>query len=449
MKKTFYTLIILFAFGTFFNSNQVSAQCTMWTANNGNPWGDFNLAPFVGAPCDDGTGCAFNEITAFEIFASEAYAIDNIVTGVDYTFSACNGPGAGTWNIDFAILAPSGAVDAFGPGDGDGCSITWTATEDGTYVIVINEAEQPCGGGPNTGVGNGFPAITCVNGPACDPNANVCTAGVLTNTGTVAICDIDETFDFEVSNDTIPNGFNYTIVAFNGLGGTGGFEGPFFFPAAQSETLDADLNGILSTQPTPLVPLSGTWTFFGAVVQTGSNPPVFCSFTLDSLNVNFGTESPAITEIMQSASGELTVNAMGGVEPYSYIWDDPAAQTTQTAVGLDAGIVYTVIVVDANGCLVSGESQATVSTNSISSLSEHNIVPNPNNGSFSVQLNFDINEFVEVEVLDITGRLVEKASRELTSGNFDFDLNSSAAGVYFVRITAGAESLTERIIVSK
>jgi len=76
-------------------------------------------------------------------------------------------------------------------------------------------------------------------------------------------------------------------------------------------------------------------------------------------------------------------------------------------------------------------------------------LPNPNNGSFSVQLNFDINEFVEVEVLDITGRMVERASRELTSGNFDFDLNSSAAGVYFVRITAGAESLTERIIVSK
>jgi hypothetical protein len=64
-------------------------------------------------------------------------------------------------------------------------------------------------------------------------------------------------------------------------------------------------------------------------------------------------------------------------------------------------------------------------------------------------LNFDINEFVEVEVLDITGKLVEKANRELTSGNFDFNLNNTAEGVYFVRITAGDESITERIIVSK
>lgn len=113
---------------------------------------------FGGAPVNDGTGCPFNEIDAFEVWMSEAYALDNVVEGTSYTFSHCNGPGAGTWIPEYTIIAPSGAVDAYGAGDGDGCSITWTASESGTYLIVINEAGN-CGVGAE--VENGYPAITC------------------------------------------------------------------------------------------------------------------------------------------------------------------------------------------------------------------------------------------------------------------------------------------------
>jgi gliding motility-associated-like protein len=49
--------------------------------------------------------------------------------------------------------------------------------------------------------------------------------------------------------------------------------------------------------------------------------------------------------------GSATANVTGGTPPYSYLWDDPAAQTTQTAVGLMAG-TYLVTVTDANGCTI-------------------------------------------------------------------------------------------------
>ena len=279
-----------------------------------------------------------------------------------------------------------------------------------------------------------------------DPELIVCTAGTLTSVGEIAICDAAETFDITATMDTLPPGGLYGWAGSDILGGTGAVAGGFTLTGVDPvlETYDAGLNGVLAANN--LDPLSGTWVFRGAVIDADGNT---CSLTADSLIVNFGTESPTISEITLSGSGELTVNATGGVEPYSYLWDDPAAQTTQTATGLDAGIVYTVIVVDANGCLVSGESEATVSTNSIASLNAHSIVPNPNNGSFSVQLNFDNSEFVEVQILDITGRIVETANRELTSGNFDFNLDNTAQGVYFVRIIAGEESITQRIIVSK
>jgi hypothetical protein len=120
-------------------------------------WSNFNTE-FGGAPANDGTGCPVFEITDFEVWMSEAYAMDNVVAGTSYTFSHCNGPGAGSWVPDYTIIAPSGAVDAFGAGDGDGCSITWTASESGTYLIVINEAGN-CGNGAQ--IDNGHPSITC------------------------------------------------------------------------------------------------------------------------------------------------------------------------------------------------------------------------------------------------------------------------------------------------
>ncbi len=122
------------------------------------PWNNFNLE-FGGAPANDGEGCPVYEITDFEIWMSEAYVFDNVVGGTSYTFSHCNGNNAGSWIPDYTVVAlASGTIDAFGAGDGDGCSITWVASESGTYVVIINEAGN-CGGASEEA--NGHPAITC------------------------------------------------------------------------------------------------------------------------------------------------------------------------------------------------------------------------------------------------------------------------------------------------
>ncbi len=549
-------------------ASQIYAQCTDWTANNGNVWGDLNTA-FGGAPCDDGSGCQFLEVNAFQIFASEAYVLDGFVTGGEYAFSACNGAGAGSWVIDFTIVAPSGAIDAFGAGDGDGCTISWTATEDGTYTIIINE-ENNCGGGANTGTANGFPAMTCLSGTACpepidigpcnagvllttgmfdlcldsdtidfevmndtvpegfalnllsvpvnggsgavggaftfplpsnpftfdsdlggalsannfpiyvgtwgflatvldangnscsqtadtlfvtfgptgsscDPSLNVCNAGTLQTIGEVSICDAAGTFEITATNDTIPAGGGYGFTASNILGGTGGTGAALaFLSGTSSIDYNSDLNGFLSANQLPA--LSGTWVFRGLVAD-GTN--TVCSVTADSLIVSFGTESPSIIDITNNGLDELTVNATGGVAPYSFLWDDPAAQTTMTAVGLESGVVYTVTVVDANGCFVFGESSFSVSTNSISSLNELNISPNPSNGNFLVELSFEENSLIEIDVMDITGKVIREAAQEASLATFNFNLEDVSAGMYFINITVGQESMTQKIVVSK
>ena len=47
--------------------------------------------------------------------------------------------------------------------------------------------------------------------------------------------------------------------------------------------------------------------------------------------------------------GQTYVTAAGGTTPYSYLWDDANAQTTDTAYNLSAGD-YIVTVTDASGC---------------------------------------------------------------------------------------------------
>ena len=70
----------------------------------------------------------------------------------------------------------------------------------------------------------------------------------------------------------------------------------------------------------------------------------------DSLSLDFAVEHVACGG---SADGSATVSVSGGAAPYTYLWDDPAAQTTATASGLAAG-TYSVTVTDANACSTVG-----------------------------------------------------------------------------------------------
>lgn len=447
MKKNMYSLIAFAILMISSLSNTANAQCMDWVApTDSTGWVDFNNS-FGGAPCDDGNGCPFNEINAFEVFAAEAYTIDNFLAGGEYVFSMCNGPGVGAWVPEFTIIAPSGAVDAFGAGDGDACTITWTASEDGTYLIVINEAGE-CGGGPNTGTGNGFPAISCNSGAPCDPNANVCNSGTLTTTGTVTVCDAVETFDLMTETDTTPamggTGWSFS----DQLGGTGGLAGGFSITnSSNTVSWNSDLGGVLSANGLPV--LSGPWVVFG-LKYADANDAIgsICSITTDSLIVNFGS-FPIIDDIQDVGSGSAAVTVSGGVPPFTYLWDDANAQTTDTAVGLDPG-TYSVTVTGAFGCTATDMVDITsTAVDNIEAITSLQIAPNPTTNRFSVQLALNATEEITIDVMDISGKPVTSQT-ETTSGNsFEFDLSGNPAGIYLVKIMVGDQFLSRRVILTK
>lgn len=439
---------------TVTDANGCTAEDTVEVTDMATPCTDWlNPAPGQGwdlgvAPCDDGTGCPFNETTDFEVWASEAYSVTDFIAGGTYSFSMCNGLGAGNWVPEFTIIAPSGAIDAFGEGDGDACTITWTASEDGTYLIVINEADV-CGGGDNTATDNGFPALTCMSGPEvmCAPVDDSCEAGSLTTNGEIGVCD-DSTFDLVVEGDTIAAGGGLGYFFDNALGGTGALGGAFLLSGVQDmATYDNDLNGLLSANNFPL--FDGTWVIKSAVYTDGTSGQTafntICNFSADSLIVTFSA-SPTLT-VDDNGDGSATANPTGGIAPYTYAWAD--GQTTQTATELPVGSTG-VTVTDANGCTVDGTVDIMVSVGNIEQLDVLNIAPNPTTGEFTVRMELNTAENVNLQLFDMTGRVIDSVVREQTTGEaFEFNMNDQAAGVYMLHVQVGSKNLTRRVVVNK
>ena len=444
MKNLYLRLFFLAAAFVAVSTTQSFGQCEQWVSpTDSTGWIDFNLS-FGGAPCDDGMGCPFNEITDFEVFASEAYSVDGFQMGGSYTFSMCNGVGAGSWVPEFTIIAPSGAIDAFGPGDGDACSITWTCSEDGTYLIVINEAGN-CG--VANSIDNGFPALTCNSGAPCAP-PDPCAAGVLTTTGEALLCGATATVDVNTDDAmaSIPASGGFGYVFDPALGGTGGLAGEFIFTGQDfAVTYDSDLGGVLSANAFPL--MEGTWIIKGAAYEDANDPfASICSETADSIVVTFVNALPTV-DVVDNGDGSATVTATGGTTPYSYEWSD--GSITATISGIDMSGTYTVTVTDGFGCTVEGSVDVIgTSTTNIENLTALQIGPNPTAGELNINLSLREAQDVRIDLIDMTGRVISSTDYGTVQTQSDrMDLSSYANGVYFVRLVVGQEEMTERVLL--
>ena len=348
-----------------------------------------------GAPCVDG-GCVpvDAEYTAagIGIYGSETYTLDNLQAGYDYVFDMCSGVGIGSWIPEIAIIAPDGTTVVEWNGEAatgssltfnDQCSLEWTATQSGTYLIIINELGTAAGDAPNQvdcatsyAVDNGNPTVLCGTNPAPCP---VCEVGTLTSPPVQNLCP-GESFDVALSGNSSPN--SYTLFFDNSTtGGTGGTEFPVSITGyGQGDfpmTVDEDINGVLSTNSLP--PLAGSWEV-KVIVVDGADAD--CDST-DSFTVNFLTSTDAQCFI----------------------------------VGVDENEIGQV-----------------------------NVYPNPSNGRFTVEIT-DVKSFAQLVVMDVTGREVYSQTvvgsgtlREVLNLNVN-------AGSYLLQINSESGTQVTRIVV--
>ena len=129
----------------------------------------------------------------------------------------------------------------------------------------------------------------------------------------------------------------------------------------------------------------------------------------------------------------------------SYTWST-TDNTTNVAVSPTVQTTYTIEGTDANGCVNSTTIMQDVSLcTGIVELSRveaqsNSVFPNPNNGSFIVEL---INTST-ISVTNYIGQLIMTGS--MAAGKHNIDIQNQSTGIYFVKVIQGVKQHVIKLI---
>ena len=298
-----------------------------------------------------------------------AVDITAVTSGTNAQCGVCDGTatvtpsgGTGTLDILWEVAAASqitttatalcGGVYQATITDDNGCTQTFSAAVSNPNGETLNisatdaSCEGVCDGTTTVNFNCGTPACALVwNDPGAqtiNTATGLCAGsyGVTVTNGagciSAAVIDVNEPLNIEanvVSTDAICNGDCNGVASSVPTGGNGSYTWLWNDPTSQTNPAAVNLcAGIYSVTVTD----GNGCTGVGSVIV---NDPVILDVTT------------AFSDASCNAfcDGTATAFPTGGLAPYTYQWDDPAAQTTQIASGLCAG-TYNLTVVDASGC---------------------------------------------------------------------------------------------------
>jgi Secretion system C-terminal sorting domain len=88
-------------------------------------------------------------------------------------------------------------------------------------------------------------------------------------------------------------------------------------------------------------------------------------------------------------------------------------------------------------------------TNEVFSALNINIFPNPSADLIAVQLGDLVKEDFSVELLDLTGKVLQKTRINAGSTIAYFDTQALYAGIYMIKISNGHAQTTQKVVVQK
>lgn len=166
------------------------------------------------------------------------------------------------------------------------------------------------------------------------------------------------------------------------------------------------------------------------IITTGDTDP---GHIVEAAFDKFSISAPPALEVTATAGvGTATAVIDGGIAPYSVLWDDAAAQTTETATGLAAG-TYTVTVTDANGCMASAS--VTIQDVAIDNLLPGfavSLYPNPVSEHLLVHVEYQNTGSMSMIVEDAAGKKI--LGEDILEGVNSVSVSALPAGMYVVKI---------------
>ncbi len=138
---------------------------------------------------------------------------------------------------------------------------------------------------------------------------------------------------------------------------------------------------------------------------------------------------------------------MGGVEPYVFDWSNN--ETGPLLTGLNNG-TYMLTVTDANGCTQEETILLeTTSTDNWAALNRFALYPNPSNGLFYLELQFNTFTVVDISIHNALGQVVYTMKTEGQELMLPINLSQQLEGVYFVNLKTENGQATRRVILGK
>ena len=319
---------------------------------------------------------------------------------------------------------------------GEPAAITTTTTSidaqcgiaDGTASIVANSGVSPYSylwsNGQSTSTANNLAAAIY---DVTITDANGCTAET-----SVSVNNIGAPTVFTSAQSTMCFGSNDGSATITATGGSTPYNFLWSDGASQTSATATSLSaGIYN------VTLTDASGCIATSIVPVSEPGILIT-SMSYLNVSTGS----------SCDGSATASVSGGTPPYTYLWNDPASQTTVTAASLCLG-TQSVAITDANGCTSSGSiylDSIVMGIFNIPKEIEFNIYPNPTTGIIHFDFGVDDNRDINVTIFDISGKVivlddVTKSSRE----NYSVNLSEFSRGIYYVRVHDGKTLQTKKV----
>lgn len=187
-----------------------------------------------------------------------------------------------------------------------------------------------------------------------------------------------------------------------------------------------------------IIQFVGTWGSGDLWIDLDNINILSCASSMD-LSAQVTPATPGFSD------GAATVQVGLGNPPYTFNWSNGG--TGQTQQNLESGM-YGVTVLDAFGC--SDElsfNLGTSSTETLESLAQMRLYPNPTSGLSTLEVNLSSPQDVQIEIITPLGQRIwsvsASASAQLTR---QIDLSQFPDGWYLVRLSAAGETVTRKLI---
>lgn len=182
---------------------------------------------------------------------------------------------------------------------------------------------------------------------------------------------------------------------------------------------------------------------FYSFSNTVSQPNMNLNLTTLPANYNLDLYDPSGTKIAASKKGSTNSEdiTMNTTVVGTYL-----ARVYPATGAFNATVCYTLNIQIGSAPFRSAELPASDLGGAITS-----IYPNPSNGSITVDYNSNADTNLEFFVIDVTGKVLQMDKADATKGAnaYQFDLNKLSNGIYFLRISNGAEVTHAKFLIER